>query len=250
MNSKDTPVIIDSEHTDVVWLDLDDTLIDFQANSLRALDNVYRQEKLDRFFNSPQLWIDRYHHYNSLLWKDYAAGKVTREYLKMERFRMPLTEAGVSTDDATELSLKLDPVYLNLLAEEKQLMPGALDLLKRIRRAGLPVGVLSNGFVEVQHRKIASAGLTDLIDMVVLSDDIGVNKPDIRLFEHAMKVSGNISPERHIMIGDNPDTDISGAIAAGWQAIHFIPNASVSPSEKCPFVQNLSLIEVKKLRYC
>lgn len=237
--------ILDSGNTDMVWLDLDDTLIDFQANSLRALRNVYEQEKLDRFFSDAEHWIDRYHHYNSLLWKDYAAGNVSRDYLKMERFRLPLTEAGVSFAQATELSHRLDPVYLTLLAQEKQLVPGALELLERIRRHGLPVGILSNGFVEVQHRKIASAGLTDMIDMVVLSDDIGVNKPDKRLYEHAMRVSGFSTPERHIMIGDNPDTDISGAINAGWQAIHFIADPHISPSEHCPAVNNLSLIEIK-----
>ena len=245
MNCSDTPIIIDREHTDVVWLDLDDTLIDFQANSLKALENVYKQEKLDRIFGIPELWIDRYHHYNSLLWIDYAAGKVSRDYLKMERFRLPLTEAGVSFDEATKLSIRLDPVYLTLLAQEKQLVPGAIELLERIKQAGLPIGILSNGFMEVQHRKIASAGLTGMIDMVVLSDDIGVNKPDVRIYRHAMKVSGKEYPERHIMIGDNPDTDIAGAIAAGWKAIHYLPNARISPSNKCPSTGNLSLIEVK-----
>ncbi|MDE5744249.1 MAG: HAD-IA family hydrolase, partial [Paramuribaculum sp.] len=153
--------------------------------------------------------------------------------------------AGASPEEATTLSETLDPVYLSLLGEEKQLVPGAMDLLVRIRNTGVPIGILSNGFVEVQHKKIASAGLRDLIDIVVLSDDIGVNKPDKKLFQHAMKISKEMNPERHIMIGDNPDTDIAGAISAGWQAIHFIPDSSVYPSVLCPSTDRLDRILIK-----
>ncbi|MDE6049513.1 MAG: YjjG family noncanonical pyrimidine nucleotidase [Paramuribaculum sp.] len=245
MNISEPPIIIDTNKISIVWLDLDDTLIDFQANSLRALEKVYHLQQLSCYFASPQEWIERYHHYNSLLWKDYAPGRITREYLKMERFRMPLMEAGASLDKATALSEILDPVYLSLLGEEKQLVPGARDLLVKIKNAGLPIGILSNGFVEVQHKKIASAGMKDMIDIVVLSDDIGVNKPDVRLFQHAMKVSKEMHPERHLMIGDNPDTDIAGAIAAGWQAIHFIPNSSVNPSLLCSSTGELDRILIK-----
>lgn len=163
----------------------------------------------------------------------------------MERFRLPLVEAGESHDIATRVSEHLDKVYLDLLAQEKQLVPGAKELLGRISAAGLVVGVLSNGFVEVQHRKIASAGLTDLIDIIVLSDDIGVNKPDVRLYQHAMKMSGVTDSSRHIMIGDNPDTDIAGALAAGWKAIHFCPDSMVETAQNCCSVDKLDLITIE-----
>ncbi len=244
MKNPATPVI-DRSTTSVVWLDLDDTLIDFQANSLRALEKVYYSENLSRYFASPQEWKDRYRYYNQKLWKEYATGQTDRSTLKMERFRLPLVEAGESRDNATGISVRLDKVYLDLLAQEKQLVPGAMELLGRIREAGLTIGILSNGFVEVQHRKIASAGLTGKIDIIVLSDDIGVNKPDVRLYEHAMKVSGVTDSSRHIMIGDNPDTDIAGALAAGWKAIHFCPDSAGVPSQNCCSVDKLDLITIK-----
>lgn len=241
MKNPSTP-IINIKDTAVVWLDLDDTLIDFQANSLIALEKVYDVMHLNRYFESSLKWIDRYHHFNNLLWSDYSAARITRSYLKMERFRMPLVEAGAAIEEATELSVALDPVYLDLLAQEKRLVPGALDLLRRIRETGLPVGILSNGFVEVQHRKIESAGLKDLIDIIVLSDYIGVNKPDKRLYEHAMRVSGIPEPQRHIMIGDNPDTDIAGAINAGWRAIHFLPMENMKAADNAVSVKDLNRI--------
>lgn len=244
MNKPATPVIYRAT-TSIVWVDLDDTLIDFQANSLRALEKVYHSENLSRYFASLQEWKDRYRYYNHKLWQEYSAGRTDRSTLKMERFRLPLVEAGESHENATIISERLDKVYLDLLAQEKQLVPGAVELLGRIREAGLTVGVLSNGFVEVQHRKIASAGLIDLIDIIVLSDDIGVNKPDIRLYEHAMKMSGISDRSKHIMIGDNPDTDIAGALAAGWQAIHFCPDPTVGTAQNCCSIENLDLITIK-----
>ncbi len=117
------------------------------------------------------------------------------------------------------MARRYDTLYLDYLAREKALMPGAIDLLRTIRDRGLRIGCLSNGFKEVQFRKIRTAGLEPWIDLVVLSDDIGVNKPDRRIFEYAMERSGDTDPTHHLMIGDNPDTDIRGALGAGWHAV-------------------------------
>ncbi len=202
-----------------VWVDLDDTLIDFFSNSRAALRKLYSAEGLDKLWATADAWIDCYERYNTALWIDYNMARISRPYLRMERFRQPLVEAGADDTRAREMSERFDGLYLDLLAKEKNLIPGAKELLRTIRSRGAKVGILSNGFKEVQHRKIDSAGLADLIDIVVLSDDIDVTKPDIRLYNYAMKRSGYADPANHMMIGDNPTTDIAGAIATGWSAI-------------------------------
>lgn len=207
------------KNIEVAWVDLDDTLIDFKANSRSALVNTFVAQRLDRVFADVDTWIERYEYFNHGFWEQYSRAEIERDYLRMERFRRPLTEAGMADDEARKLSTVLDPLYLDLLAEEHRLVDGAVELLVRIRELGARVGVLSNGFKEVQHRKISSAGLAPYIDMVVLSDDIGVNKPDVRLYRHAMQISGCMDAESHLMVGDNPATDIAGAINAGWSAI-------------------------------
>lgn len=221
----------------VAWVDLDDTLIDFHANSRRALARVYRDYSLDSLWADADSWTECYEKHNRALWALYSQGEITRPYLRMERFTRPLTEAGMPADRAERLSAELDTVYLDYLALEKELVPGAKELLHLLRSRGLTIGVLSNGFKEVQHRKINSAGLTDLIDLTVLSDDIGVNKPDVRLYRHAMECSGEPDPQAHIMIGDNPDTDIAGALAAGWSAILFDPEGKSGAA--CPSFASL-----------
>ncbi len=204
-----------------VWIDLDDTLIDFRANSRMALASVYHELGFSTLWPEPEAWIENYETHNTALWSLYSAGAVTREVLRMERFRRPLRDAGMEDDQARELSLRLDPIYLDKLAQGRILVPGAIPLLETVREAGAKIGILSNGFEDVQYRKITNSGLDRYIDLTVLSDEIGVNKPHPDIFRHAMQRSGESDPERHIMIGDNPGTDIAGAIAAGWQAIWF-----------------------------
>ena len=80
--------------------------------------------------------------------------------------------------------------------------------------------MVSNGFSGVQERKLKNASLE--VDVVVLSDEIDINKPDRRLFDYALQKSG-ATAEESLMVGDNPLTDILGALSAGWQAILFNP---------------------------
>lgn len=216
----------------VVWVDLDDTIIDFLTNSRRALEWLWGAEPLlRRLFPSADEWIEVYEKHNHALWVAYSKGDVTRSYLRMERFRLPLIEGGASHGEATEASAMYDTLYLDRLAEENELIPGSLELLRFLREQHVMIGCLSNGFTDVQMRKIRNCGLDPWFDFVVLSDDIGVNKPDVRLFKYAMGKTGIENPIHHLMIGDNAATDIAGAVAAGWAALQFLrtPSSALSP---------------------
>lgn len=229
----------------MAWIDLDDTLIDFRANARAALVALYdSMPRINSLFPTAAEWTEAYERHNLALWSQYNIGDITRDYLRVERFRRPLVEAGMPEGEALSLSPDLDPIYLDLLAGERRLVPGAVSLLERLRAAGITTGVLSNGFKEVQHRKIESAGLGGLIDIVVLSDDIGVNKPDVRLYRHAMERSGYTDPAVNIMVGDNPSTDIAGALAAGWEAVLFDPLHLLDAPEGAMKIHSLDEIEV------
>ncbi|MCM1162980.1 MAG: YjjG family noncanonical pyrimidine nucleotidase [Muribaculaceae bacterium] len=214
--------IIDSIFIGVncVWLDLDDTLIDFHTNSRTALRLLYDLERLERFYPTPSAWIEAYEIHNHSLWDRYSKAEISQEFLRMDRFVHPLRQTwSGSQRDLEDFSRRLDPLYLDLLAQQKKLVDGAMELLEALRAAGFNTGILSNGFTEVQHKKLRMTGLDKMIDYVVLSDDIGVNKPDVRLYRHAMQRATDPVADHHLMIGDNPSTDIAGASAAGWRSI-------------------------------
>ncbi|MBQ5751144.1 MAG: HAD-IA family hydrolase, partial [Bacteroidaceae bacterium] len=80
--------------------------------------------------------------------------------------------------------------------------------------------ILSNGFIEVQHKKLQSAGIGHYFERMVLSDEIGINKPDRRLFDYALEVTHSQAADT-LLIGDNYDADIMGAMQAGWGQIYF-----------------------------
>lgn len=212
-------MIYDGQDIDMVWIDLDDTLIDFKGASRKALRQIYADERLDRFFTSPKAWETSYEKHNYHLWQLYSGAQVDQATLRMERFRLPLTEADVADEIARAMSTRMDPVYLGYLAEASVLLPGAMPLIKSLKGMGLPIGILSNGFTEVQEHKLRVTGLDKVIDIMVLSDEIGINKPNVALFDHAMKRAGQSVPSAQLMIGDNATTDIAGAISAGWNAI-------------------------------
>ncbi|MBO5053514.1 MAG: YjjG family noncanonical pyrimidine nucleotidase [Muribaculaceae bacterium] len=208
----------------MVWLDLDDTLYDFKLNSHEALAEIYDTFHLDRYWADVDSWRDDYHKVNNRLWELYAPGLISRDYLRTERFCQPLTNVGVSTEEALAMSGALDEAYLASLGRRSATVPGAIELLSRLKKAGYRLGVLSNGFKEVQYGKMTSAGIIPYIDVVVLSDEIDVNKPNPRIYRYAEHKAG-VSPDECIMIGDNPDTDIRGAVDAGWRAIYFNQSA-------------------------
>ena len=207
----------------LVWLDLDDTLWDFRGNSHESLIELYHHLDLNRFWNSEQEWIEHYHRVNSALWALYAPGEISRDTLRHDRFFIPFVENGMSEDEAERLVPEADRYYLERLGRRDQLVPGAKELIDRLIARGFRLGVLSNGFEEVQYNKLRSSGLDSMIDIVVLSDEIDVNKPDIRLFRHAEE-RASVSASRCIMIGDNPETDILGALKSGWKAIWYNPD--------------------------
>lgn len=210
------------EEVAVVWFDLDDTLWDMSGNSAECLREVYDSRGLSRYFDSPKQWDEVYHRINAGLWEQYSRAEITRDYLRSERFARPLRLAGAGDGEAAALAAELDGYYLRLLGAKKRLMPGADEILKLLQSRGYRMGIVSNGFREVQYNKLRSGGIDGYFDIVVLSDDAGHNKPDPRFFAYAEAQAGS---ERglNVIIGDNAVTDIKGGLEAGWSAVWYAP---------------------------
>lgn len=202
-----------------IFFDLDDTLFDFSSASLASLRRLYEEApEIRARFLSPEAFIDEYHVHNKHLWDLHESGQITADFLKRERFR--LTLAPERDDDETHKAMRvLNDRYLWMLGECNAPMAGAKELLEDLSKKFL-IGVLTNGFTEVQYRKLRSTGLDRYIQRMVISDETGIQKPDPRIFRYAEQETGS-KPETSIMIGDNPSNDIQGALDAGWRAIYF-----------------------------
>lgn len=197
-----------------IFVDLDDTIWDFTANSKVALKAVYERYQLDNQC-SYDVFIKEYLLINEQLWSLYHHGKIEKDFLKRERFRASFDRCGI----ICEYPERFDYDYLETIVTLKKIVAGAPKLLQHLKKRG-SVNVLSNGFANLQFRKLQSAGLDRYIDLMVLSDDIGVTKPDKRLFDYALE-KAKANAETTLMIGDNYDADILGAYNAGWKTIFF-----------------------------
>lgn len=212
-----------------IFFDLDDTLFDFSTASLISLRRLWEEEQpISSRFGDAEAFIDEYHIHNSRMWELHESGKISADFLKGERFR--LTVAPERTDDEIRLlSRRLNDRYLALLGECNAVCPGAHSLLDALSRRFL-IGVLTNGFTEVQYNKLRTTGLDRYIQRMIISDEIGIQKPDVRLFRYAERETGAL-PENSIMIGDNLKNDIQGALDAGWRAIYYDRKGKVFDSE-------------------
>ena len=203
-----------------VFFDLDDTLWNFTENSALALRKLYEISPiLRKLFPVMEDYIDIYHKHNAQLWDMYARGEVTTAQLKLERWRRTL--ATRQFEVLTAVCEELERNYLDILAEEKSMIPGITDMLDWLTKRAL-VGVISNGFTKTQYKKLKFSGLDKYITRIIVSEEIGINKPNSRLFDYAVQETGATQPL--LMVGDNFMADVLGAMKAGWNAIWFNPH--------------------------
>lgn len=217
-----------------IFFDLDDTLFDFSKASLLSLQKLWDEtpEIRERYANI-DAFLENYHANNKHMWELHESGQITADFLKGERFRLTIAP---DRDDPEILKLSrvLNDRYLSYLGECNAPTEGAKELLRKISKKCL-IGILTNGFTEVQYRKIHTTGLDRYIQRMVISDEIGIQKPDSRLFRYAEQATG-ATPESTIMIGDNPDNDIQGALNAGWNAFYFNRKGKPFSSESQHFL--------------
>ena len=234
-----------------VFIDWDDTIGDFIGAAKLALQEMYDKYHLSDYFASPEEFVSLYKPHNIELWALYGEDKVTKEYLSFDRFFYPLMH-GSKVDERLKakgerlavatLAEQLSEDFLTLTTAHFSLLEGAEDLVRYLAKK-YPLTVVTNGFVEVQYEKFDKSGLKDCFAHIVLSEEVGCQKPNPRIFEEALRMNG-ISAEDVVMIGDSWNSDIQGAINAGIDQIWIRKSQDPLPEGQSAtrFVRTLSEI--------
>ena len=205
-------------YTDL-FVDFDDTLYDTHGNAVEALQELFEDLHLGRWFKQPETFYDEYWKANIDLWTRYSQGEISRDYLIVERFRRPLS-VGMPGEVSKDFCLKASDRFLEFCSSKPGLVEGARELVDYLMAKGYRLHMCSNGFHEVQYKKLRACGLDGCFQTVVLSEDAGFNKPSREYFDYAFLTTG-AQPETTLMIGDNLQTDIMGAQRAGLDTVWF-----------------------------
>ena len=249
-----------------VFIDWDDTIGDFVGAAKLALQDMYEKYNLSEYFASFEEFFLLYKPHNIELWDKYGKDLVTKEYLSFDRFFFPLMHGSKFASTAqrstasktsdlqpqrgdlqliTALAEQLSEDFLNMTTARFSLLEGAEELVRYLAKK-YPLTVVTNGFVEVQYEKFDKSGLCDCFAHIVLSEEVGCQKPNPRIFEEALRMNG-LQAEDVVMIGDSWNSDIQGAINAGIDQIWIRKSKDPLPEGQSATYLVQSLSEVMEI---
>lgn len=232
------------KHYTDLFLDFDDTLYDTHGNANIALRETFAALQLDRYFDHPETFYDAYWMTNIDLWTRYSKGEITRDYLIVERFRRPLSQ-GQGLNPTKELCLEASDMFLDYCSSKPGLVDGARETVDYLHSKGYRLHICSNGFHEIQYKKIRACGMADDFTTIILSENAGANKPSAQFFDYAFQKTG-APRDTTLMIGDNYNTDITGARNAGIDTVFFNRFPDYPPPGPADYIIT-SLLQLKHI---
>ena len=197
-----------------VYFDLDHTLWDFDKNSALTFDVIFKEEKIGLEI---QDFLDTYVPINIDYWARYRNNLVSKEVLRVGRLRDSFDALKMKVSD--EVIDNLSNRYISVLPGFNHLLQDTIEILDYLKPK-YKLHIITNGFEEIQHNKMQNSQIADYFETITTSEEAGVKKPHLQIFEKALKKSNAIA-ENSVMIGDSYEADIKGAKNAGLHAVYF-----------------------------
>ncbi|MFT7681007.1 MAG: 5'-nucleotidase [Moritella dasanensis] len=218
-----------------ILFDADETLFHFDA--FKGLQLMFSRFDID--FNRDD--FGNYQTVNLPLWVDYQDGKITATQLQNRRFQSWADKLKVTTHI-------LNSAFMTAMADICCLLPGANELISALK-GKVNMGIITNGFTELQRVRLEKTGLKDVFAPLVISEQVGIAKPDVGIFEYALTHMGKIQREQVLMVGDNPHSDILGGMNAGFDTCWLNSENSALPDGIKPSYQVTSLAQLQSLLF-
>ncbi len=219
-----------------VFFDLDHTLWDFDRNSALTFKKILFEQSISVDLEQ---FLAIYVQVNLSYWKLYREERINKSELRYQRLKTTFDQLEYPIDDEQIDNLSHD--YIAHLSNFNHLFPNTIDILEYLKPK-YRLHVITNGFQEIQEKKMRNSGILDYFNHVVNSEMAGVKKPNPYIFQLALNRAG-IPPENAIMVGDSLEADILGAQAVGFHTLHF--NAHNDPlHDYCQMIHDLSEIKM------
>jgi len=197
-----------------VFFDLDHTLWDFDKNSALTFEKIFEIHKIDVVLNE---FLEVYEPINLNYWKMYREERIDKASLRYGRLKNTFDAIDLLVEDNTINILSED--YITYLPSNNYLFNGTFEILNYLEK-NYHLHIITNGFHEVQHGKLRNSKIDTYFKTVTNSEMVGVKKPNPIIFEHALNLA-KTSANTSVMIGDNWEADIQGALNVGLEAICF-----------------------------
>ena len=189
-----------------IFFDADDTLFDYPCAERAALLACLKEFRIPV---EPGSFIAAYRRHNHDVWREFERGETDQATLRVERFRRLAVELAIP-----DLPLeRVSALYLAALADQSQLLPGALDLVRGLAKE-FPLALITNGIAAVQNKRFAASPITACFRSIVISEEVGIAKPDPRIFRPALEKLG-VAAADVLYVGDSVTSDMAAARNAG-----------------------------------
>jgi YjjG family noncanonical pyrimidine nucleotidase len=203
-----------------LFFDLDHTLWDFEQNAHDCLIDIYENFNLKALgVEDITLFCEKFSEANHHYWALLERKEITSDQLRRSRFKTAFANVGVEIDEI--FGLEINDFFLQLLPHKKALIEGAIQLLDYLKPK-YQLHILSNGYTELQTQKMSSAGILPYFDALITVDKAKAMKPDRAIFDYALTTANAIT-SNSLMIGDNYEADIKGAINADFDTVFYNP---------------------------
>jgi putative hydrolase of the HAD superfamily len=190
------------------------------------------------------VFFEIYSRNNSTLWEAYRNKEINKKELTKQRFQLTFDALNIGGIDAQ----KMNDLYLVHMAEQTFLMDGALDILNYLKAKRYKLYIITNGFRDVQHAKMKNSGLTPYFEKIFISEEIKTPKPGYEIFEYAIK-SANAKKSHSIMIGDDWEVDVLGAVGFGLDAVLLLSEKQEEkPAKDAVASCNDKVYKIRKLK--
>lgn len=224
-------------HYDWALLDIDGTLLDFRRAEALALDVT----PVELGLSVPTSYVPEYHAINDELWQQFEAGVLGARDVRRLRFTRLFEKLALAGDPDI-----FSETYLKNLSTHSTFIDGAERLLRELK-GRISVAAITNGFADVQHARIAHLGLEDAFEHVIISEEVGVAKPDPGVFDIAFDRMGHPAKGNVLMVGDSLSSDIQGGANYGIDTCWYNPSRASNNTAIKPTVEIAHLDDLRDL---
>ncbi|MDC5706193.1 pyrimidine 5'-nucleotidase [Vibrio europaeus] len=218
---------------DWILFDADETLFHFDA--FKGMQLMFSRKGID----FTQGDFEHYQKINKPLWVDYQNGAITAHELKHTRFKEWADKLETTTSE-------LNSSFLEAMADICTVLPGAKELMEAIH-GNARMGIITNGFTDLQAIRLEKTGMSQYFEHVIISEEVGVAKPDTAIFSHALEKMGMPCKSKVLMVGDNQHSDILGGLNFGIETCWLNSNGMEQDHSISPHYTVSSLHQLKEI---